>query len=231
MMNNEIHLLAEALSTNGEAEAGGVKYIYMDDSTIYRFENNRMKKVSAAMIKKAQKVLSTQGNLPNDIKDKAKPTKKSATKKSTTKSRKRQVLDEEEECPEPDVEPNEEEEDNADYNPPSKPKKQVQSPKSTTKSSSKKSSKASVDSSSIVDLNEYYNNKNKMEFMSIEIERLNNKVNKLKQYKSIVNKITGGEFDITQPQAQSQFIVPPQQAQQQFEQSSVRRKINDDLFI
>ena len=207
-MNNELSLLAEALSTQGEAEQGGVKYIYMDESTVYRFENNRLKKVSGAMIKKANKVLESQGNLPND----SKPEKK---KGKGSKGKAKKPIPE----PEPEEDEDEEESDEEPAPPPKKVKKVKEVPPP------KKTRVPKVDSSANIDLNEYYNNKNRMEFMSIEIDRLTNKVNKLKQYKNIVNKITNGEFEAPEPQVQYQQT--PQYTQSQVPQG---RKINDSLF-
>ena len=83
--------------------------------------------------------------------------------------------------------------------------------------------KTKASDSANIDLNEYYNNKNKMEYMSLEIDRLTNKVNKLKQYKSIVNKITGGEYDPPDVPQYSQ-----QQSQQTIPQQP--RQVNDSLF-
>jgi len=210
-MNSELNLLSEALSTQGEAESGGVKYIYMDESTIYRFENNRMKKVSAAMIKKAHKLLESQGSLPNDVKE---------PKKKATRGKVKKVVQEPE--PETEDEQEEEEEDDEPAPPPKKAKKQAAPPPP------KKTRTPKVDTSANIDLNEYYNNKNRMEYMSLEIDRLTNKVNKLKQYKSIVNKITGGEYEAPEVQYNQQ---PQYQEQQQYQEQSNRgRKINDSLF-
>ena len=213
-MNSEINLLVEALQTNGEAEGNGVKYIYMDDSTVYRFENNRMKKVSATMIKKANKVIASGSTPPYD--GSAQPPAKKTTRK-TTKAKQ----------PEPQPEPEqqaEEEDDEEEPAPPPPPKAKKTTAKKTTK-------KATTPDASTIDLNEYYNNKNRMEFMQAEMDRLQTKVNKLKQYKTLMNKITGGEYDIqpVQPMYEEQ---PPQQMQQQAQPMYTRggRKINDDLF-
>lgn len=213
-MNSELNLLAEALSTNGEAESGGVKYIYMDDSTVYRFENNRMKKVSAAMIKKANKLLETQGSLPN--------TTPSPTAKKSTKRTKQQA--QAPPPPPPDEEQAEEEDvDEEQQAPPPPPPKPAKRAKQT------KPKAAVVDSAANIDLNEYYNNKNRMEFMTMEIDRLNNKISKLRQYKSIVNKITGGEYeapDYNQPQTQQTQQIP----QQPMYQQRGGRQVCDTLF-
>ena len=206
--NEELNLLAEALSTQGESEGDGVKYIYMDEVTVYRFENNRMKKVSAAMLKKANKLLETQGNLPNDTPEKLRPKQPKQTKQ-TKRKQAPPPSDDEDNSIQPDVEEEE--------IPEPKPKKTAKKVTTTRVPKTKASDSANID------LNEYYNNKNKMEYMSLEIDRLTNKVNKLKQYKSIVNKITGGEYDPPDVPVYSQ----PQQQQQQLQQS---RQVNDSLF-
>lgn len=208
-MNSELNLLAEALSTNGEAENNGVKYIYMDDSTVYRFENNRMKKVSAAMIKKANKLLETQGSLPNT-------TPSPTAKKSTKRTKQQQQAP----PPPPPEEQAEEEDDDEEQPAPPPPPKPAKRAKAT-----KRQTAVADTGAANIDLNEYYNNKNRMEFMTMEIDRLNNKISKLRQYKSIVNKITGGEYEAPdyQPQLQQQ-----QQQPQQFQQQP--RQICDTLF-
>ena len=63
-----------------------------------------------------------------------------------------------------------------------------------------------------------------MEFMNLEITRLNNKVNKLKQYKAIVNKLTGNEFEI---QGETNQIKQPEPQVQQHGQ----KQYNDTLFL
>lgn len=225
-MNSEVQLLAEALQTNGESESGGVKYIYMDDNTVYRFENNRMKKVSAAMIKKANKLLETQGALPNDAKaTPAKRGRKPAAKKV------KQV-------PEPDPaldnEDNENDENDAEEEEPEPEPKPKTKRKTATKATTRQTKPKANAGSGSIDIDEYYNNKNKMEFMSMELERLNNKVNKLKQYKSIVNKITGGEYECQGLNNDAEYY--PEQYSQQVPQTTSQpvgrngRKINDTLF-
>ena len=210
--NEELNLLAEALSTQGESEGDGVKYIYMDEATVYRFENNRMKKVSAAMLKKANKLLETQGNLPNDTPEKLRP-KQPKTRKAKQPVQ-QQLTDDEDNSIQPDVEEEEQ--------PEPKPKKAAAKKVTTTRVPKTKTS-----DSANIDLNEYYNNKNKMEYMSLEIDRLTNKVNKLKQYKSIVNKITGGEYD---PPDVPQYSQPQSQQQQQQQYAQQSRQVNDSLF-
>ena len=229
----ELSLLAEALSTQGESEGDGVKYIYMDDQTVYRFENNRMKKVSAAMIKKANKLLEQQSVLPNDTPANLLPKQ---AKQRTTRAKASKVIPE----PSEDVDEDNElppreafdrEEDDDEPAPP--PVKRAPAKRATTTATTRKSSK--VSDAANIDLNEYYNNKNKMEYMTLEIDRLNNKINKLKQYKSIVNKITGGEYDpdIQVPQYPPQQ-VPPQYQQYPNQREALDRRsskiVNDDLF-
>ena len=188
-MSQELQLLAEALSTQGEAEQDGVKYIYMDDSTIYRFENNRMKKVSAALIKKATKLLTQQDPLSSSRK--APSTSRSASQRKQAKKEADEDMSENEEEPE-DRKRSGERKERSDWSDTDEPK-----PKSVRKQQSKRSGERKERSDwSELDVEEYYNNKAKLEYQALELSRLTNKVNKLKQYKSIVNKITGGEFDM-----------------------------------
>lgn len=214
---SELNLLMECLSTEGEAEDGGVKYIFMDDNTVYRFENNRMKKVSKALITKAKKQIQSQNNLnqiqsqSNEETEKPKPTKRS--KKTTQSVRSpipEPINDEEEEEEEPEPEPI--------RVPPKRSKSKALQSQSVP---SPRRTRMEQDFSSAIDLNEYYNNKNRMEFMNLEITRLNNKVDKLKQYKAIVNKLTGNEFDFD-AQNTPQPHLQPQPAQPQR---------NDSLFL
>lgn len=209
-MSKELNLLADALTTQGEVEDGPVRYIYMDDSTIYRFENNQMKKVTANMIKRAQKLIDNRNANPT-----AKP-------KAKAKSRK---------VPEPVPEPDEVEEEEAEDEevipePIKVPKKKKpQRPRTAV---------AAESSAANIDLNEYYSNKSKMEYMNLELQRLNSKVHKLKQYKSIVSRLTGGEFEAIEPQQQmcqqSERANQQQMNQQQMNQSN-SRCVCDSLFI
>ena len=160
------------------------------------------------MLKKANKLLETQGNLPNDTPEKLRPKQPKQTKQ-TKRKQAPPPSDDEDNSIQPDVEEEE--------IPEPKPKKTAKKVTTTRVPKTKASDSANID------LNEYYNNKNKMEYMSLEIDRLTNKVNKLKQYKSIVNKITGGEYDPPDVPVYSQ----PQQQQQQLQQS---RQVNDSLF-
>ena len=213
MASNDLQLLCSALSTQGEAEGDGVKYIWMDDNTVYRFENNRMKKVSKTMLNKANKLIQQQNSIPGN-----------QTTAAPKKGRKTKAK------PEPEPEPQPEEEEDMDEPeppvqpiPPPKPKART---RKTTKTTTPISSPAST-----IDLNEYWQVKNKNEYMTNEIDRLNHKVSKLKQYKSIVNKLTGGEYDPVIPEPQSQSQSYPQQPQTYPTQSQPMRNVNDSLFM
>lgn len=208
---SEIQLLRECLNSQSEAEAGGVKFVWMDDNTVYRFENNRMKKVSKALINKAKKA---------DI-----PTNPKRGRKT-----KQMVVDEEEENEEQEIEPikptktikrvkqpkpiyeDDEQEQEQEQDEPIKPIK----PTKRTRQSKPDTNPANID------LNEYYHNKNKMEFMQQEMERMNKKITKLKQYKSMFNRLNGGEYDIQD----TQQIAQPKQSMP--ENTKI---INDSLFM
>lgn len=211
---SELNLLIECINTEGEAEAGGVKYIYMDENTVYRFENNRMKKISKSLINKARKAAGSSEDVepaPSKPK-KSKPVKTKKVKQpepieepdSDANCDEEGLLSESEEC-EPPL-------------PPPKPKK----------SSLKRVQHTDLPaySSPNINLDEYYNNKNKMEYMNLEITRLNNKVSKLKQYKAIVNKLTGNEFDIDVGNSVSQSQAEPTHSS-----SLAREPRNDSLFL
>lgn len=205
MSNKELQLLVETLNNGSEAEADGVKYVYMDENTVYRFENNRMKKVAAGLIKKANKIIKAQQQQPKqqcaDDEDDEDLQPKPKTKKKQSKTPRY-------------LEPDDEGEQLEDDEPDEKPIKKIN-----------KRLKKDVPTVPNVDLDEYYHTKNKLEFMTLELDRLNNKVSKLKQYKSIVNKITGGEYD----QPQQYETQQPTQAEQQ-QQNNVKR-YNDGLFM
>lgn len=207
---SDIQLLRDCLNSQSEAEAGGVKFVYMDDNTVYRFENNRMKKVSKALINKAKQADNT--------------TKPKRGRKPT-----KQIMDndeqEEEENEEEMIKPvkqvkrakrvkpiitEEEEENEPEPIKPIKQAKRVKQPKPDINPAN-------------IDLNEYYHNKNKMEFMTQEMERMNRKITKLKQYKSMFNRLNGGEYD----------IQDTQQIQQQQKQTipDNTKIINDSLFM
>ena len=216
-MNDELSLLCECISTEGEAEGGGVKFIYMDENTIYRFENNRMKKIGKQLINKAKREITRRNRNPDNEDDESQEVKPKAKKskqpKKPSKSKREVIPDSDEEDEAPVIEDEEEE----PPEPPVKVKAQrVPKPKPSTQR------KASQQLPSI-DLDEYYDTKHRMEYMTLEINRLNNKVGKLRQYKSIVNKLTGGEIDDL-----------PQQENKQQSQPRGESKIktaNDSLFM
>lgn len=211
-MNTEIDLLAECMSSHGETERDGVKYMYMDDNTVYRFENNRMKKVSAAMLKRANKLLTSGDNKPN------KRSKKQQQPQQPIEQTEEEELDE----PQPAVKKSTKrqvESDDELYQPPPKPRAKptrIKAPVPDTP----------------VDIAEYYNTKARMEYMSNELERYKNKVTRLKQYKSIVNKLTGGEYDQPYQELPSE---PPktvkQTRQQQPNEPAYGYGPNDSLFM
>ena len=214
MSNKELQLLAEALNNGSEAEADGVKYVFMDENTVYRFENNRMKKVAAGLIKKANKLIKVrqQGERVDEVDDDP-PPKPKPKKKQPKPSRSLETDDEEGE-----------QADDEESEPDTKPIKKI----------NKRLKKEVNNTTPTVDLNEYYHTKNKLEFMTLELNRLNNKVSKLKQYKSIVNKITGGEYDQPaqyneQQEHLSALASPPSQAEPQ--QSANGKRYNDGLFM
>lgn len=198
-MTQELNLLVEAIN-NGEAEGEGVKFIVMDENTIYRFENNKMKKVSATLLKRAKKI----------IQDSDKPADQPKPKR-TTKAKKVVEVEEEEE---------QDEDINNDIEPePIKPIK----PKRTTKTATPKKP---VNPAYEIDLNEYWHTKNKLEFMELENTRLNNKVSKLKQYKGVLNKLMGSEYEPTPTLISSSQVS---QVSQPVNESS--KKYNDSLFM
>ena len=209
MSNKELQLLAEALNNGSEAEADGVKYVFMDENTVYRFENNRMKKVAAGLIKKANKLIKArqQGERVDEVDDDP-PPKPKPKKKQPKPSRSLEVDDEEGE-----------QADDEESEPDAKPIKKI----------NKRLKKEVNNSAPTVDLNEYYHTKNKLEFMTLELDRLNNKVSKLKQYKSIVNKITGGEYDQPAQYNEQQALASPPQAESQ--QTANGKRYNDGLFM
>ena len=218
---SELNLLIECINTEGEAEEGGIKYIFMDADTIYRFENNRMKKISKTLINKARKQLATMNTISSNQTnvDTSNVTSNANSSVKTKRSRKQKI-------PPPIVESTDDESDN-EYNEDEEPEPEPikQKPKKGVKSTRSKHL-VSSDYSPNINLDEYYNNKNKMEYMNLEITRLNNKVDKLKQYKAIVNKLTGNEFDFDIPQQQQQ-----QQQQQQYANVNSNSNRNDSLFL
>ena len=209
MSNKELQLLAEALNNGSEAEADGVKYVFMDENTVYRFENNRMKKVAAGLIKKANKLIKTrqQGERVDEVDDDP-PPKPKPKKKQPKPSRSLEADDDDEQADDEEPEPD------------AKPIKKI----------NKRLKKEVNNTTPTVDLNEYYHTKNKLEFMTLELDRLNNKVSKLKQYKSIVNKITGGEYDQPAQYNEQQALAPPP-PQAESQQTANGKRYNDGLFM
>ena len=206
---SELNLLIECINTEGEAEEGGVKYIYMDADTIYRFENNRMKKISKTLINKAKKQIQSQNTL-NQLQGGSNSVEEPVKKQKKVKKQ----------APPPVVEPNDEDE----YDDNDEDEQEIEPPK-PRKSKRVKQVKRPQEVSPNISLDEYYNNKNKMEYMNLEITRLNNKVDKLRQYKAIVNKLTGNEFDFDVPNESRQ------QQQQQYVQAPTSNVRNDSLFL
>lgn len=205
---SDIQLLRECLNSQSEAEAGGVKFVYMDDNTVYRFENNRMKKVSKALINKAKSADNTKPKRGrksmkqimenDDMEEEQEQEQEEIIKPSKQVRRAKQ--------PKPIIEEEEEQEEMI------KPTKQVRRTKQP---------KTDINAANI-DLNEYYHTKNKMEFMTQEMERMNKKITKLKQYKSMFNRLNGGEYDIqdTQQMTQPKQTIPDN-----------AKIINDNLFM
>lgn len=237
--NGEMNLLIDVLNTQTEAESGGVKYIFMDENTIYRFENNRMKKVSAALIKKARRLQQSS--------EREELSSKSAGKKSGKIKKSDKRFNDEDD----DEDNNNEEEDDDEYKPRKKSIKKKQQRNNIidededdednnninimkmVKTGRRKDKLSSLKQPiSDVDLNEYWQVKNKLEYQNLELERYKNKVSKLKQYKNIVSRLTGGEYD--QPvnidfEQQQQQQTPNQQLIQTDEYN--RKMRNDGLFI
>ena len=203
MNNKELQLINEVLSNKNQIEEDGVKYIYVSDTDIYRCDNNGMKKLSATVLKRALKLNQ--------------PKKTTATRKKAQQAPQPEDMDDEE------VVPNNEESEQPEI-PEPEPEIKVNKPQSKRKAKSEGVERKNYD----IDLNEYYNTKNRMEFMSQELERYQNKVNKLKQYKNIVARINCGEYN---PQYEEMAEQPQQAQQQQQIQQQPRRGRNDDLFM
>ena len=204
-MNDELILINEVLNNQTEAENNGVKYIYMDENTIYRFENNKMKKISSAMIKRAKKLTNkpkkqlTKTNISDD--DEENEPIDEPVIKPKKKLTKKQLIDYENNDDDDESEPIDE--------PVIKPKKQL---------TKKQLIKSTTPNENNIDLNEYWQTKSKLDYQQLELERYKNKVNKLKHYKLIVNKLTGGEYDNTNNQPQTIVNEPI-------------NRVNDNLFI
>ena len=239
-MTSELEAIGQALS-NGEAEFGTAKFIQMDDDTVYRFENNRMKKVSKTTINKAKKLaaklaqsqaLGNDGGLDGDEQVSTASSKR--TKKQTKKTKKQQIVASDDE--------NEDEMgDESMANESIEEDEPIPQPKPRKQTRTKTSRNAIVPD---VDLNEYYNMKNKLEYMSQDNERLNQKVKKLRTYKELFNKVSGFEYECNdymppsmnqsanQQQQQGMNQQPQTQPQTQtFGYSVNKNGHRDDLFM
>jgi hypothetical protein len=201
-MEEEFDLLCEAITNEGEAKRNGVSYMYVSDNVIYRFEDGKMKKVAAKLIKKAQNSIKQQQNKQQNKQQQQQP-EESTQEESTN-----------DETPEESTqEPT--------------PKRQK------TKSSNPKPPKipTTQHESSNLNIDEYYNNKYKLTYMEQEIDRLNGKINKLKHYKHLFNRIGGNtneEIDELPTQKQPPQVQQVQQVQQP-EREQVQRRT--DLFM
>lgn len=210
MNNKELQLINEVLNNKNQIEEDGVKYIYVSDTDIYRCDNNGMKKLSATVLKRALKL-----NQPKKA-----PTRRTG-KQQQQIPQSEDVLDDEEGIP-----TNEESEqvETPEPEPEIKPK-QTQSRRKARSEGVERKNDMKFNNYDI-DLNEYYNTKNRMEFMSQELERYKNKVNKLKQYKNIVARINCGEYN-----PQYEEITEQQPQAQQMPQQQIYRGRNEDLFM
>lgn len=195
---SELSLLRECVSNQTETSDGVVRFIYVDENTVYRFENNKMKKVSKSLINKA---LSTNNKADKTIKS-------NKTVKKTNKIPKRVVVAESEDSDDADelvdetvdIKTNGNNELNDDDNANDEEDIVVVRPSKQQKRERVKQKKnvAAVNSmfnEPTASIEEFYQNKYRMEYMNKELEHLTNKVNKLKQYKRIVNKLAGNEWN------------------------------------
>ena len=219
---SELDLLCQAIQTQETVESNGVKFVYMDENTIYRFQNNKMKAISKSLLNKARKAIEQQTSNNSSINKKK---RKQSTKTKSSKTKQREIEDS---TDEEDINEFNNEEEEEEYEEPVKPIKPIkQANKQASKqSANKKLKQTSFNESNSISLDEYYNNKNRMEYMNREMERLTNKITKLKQYKAIVNKITGGgEIDElpTNSSSTNQSTNQTQYYQQ--------KQINDSLFL
>lgn len=238
-MTSELEAISQALS-NGEAEFGTAKFIQMDDDTVYRFENNRMKKVSKTTINKAKKLaakLAQNQGMGNgefgDGDEQTTPTSK-RTKKQTKKTKRQQIIESD------DENENDGEGEGGMMNESIEDDEPIPQPKPRKQTRTKGCRNAIVPD---VDLNEYYNMKNKLEYMSQDNERLNQKVKKLRTYKELFNKVSGFEYecnDYMPPMNQSTNQQPQQQVMNQsqaqpqtqtFGYSVNKNGHRDDLFM
>ena len=210
-MTDEIQALARALNS-GEAELNGVKYVVIDEDTVYRFQNNRMRKVSKTLINKAKKFVNQEvaPHPGNEFDEEGNVIEEKPKRQTRRKAQKVVPQEEPDEQEEPD--------DLDEVEPPPKPKRQAR----------KKAQPVSPE----FDINDYYQTKNKLEFVQLENDRLNQKVKKLKNYKQILNRLTGAEFDTDVPPQPYQQL--PQQQHFEREESNVPRQgsnRNDSLFL
>lgn len=198
---SELDLLCQAIQTQDSVESGDVKFLYMDENTIYRFQNNKMKPISKTLMNKAKKYIQQQ---------------QQRTTQKTVKTKKSKQQEQ------PIIEPTEEVNEEEEEDEPEPTPKPINTKKTVKKQQPKRLNNESlVQNPYNISLDEYYNNKNRMEFMTREMERMNNKITKLKQYKTLINKITGGgEID----------DLPTQQAPVQ-QTNNYRQGVNDSLFI
>ena len=208
MSNQELQLLITAIKTQAESEADGVKYIFMDDNTVYRFENNRMKKVGAALLKKAKKIIDA----GDDIKPK---------KTKQTKQPKQTKIKETSDNEDDDNEDNEDDDNDEEPEEIIKPKK-IKQPKQPKQIKQIKND---------IDLNEYWQTKSKLEYQERELERLNGKITKLKQYKNIVNRLTNGEYEPNIITTEPKQDAGRPAWQQENEIKDNKPRYNDSLFM
>ena len=199
---SELELLIDVLNNQTESEADGVKYIYMDESTVYRFENNKMKKVSASMLKRARKSIETLNKQQSKQKKPVKPKQQPVEEESEALSRYGEEIDEQEQIDEVE-EP-------------------IEEPKPIKKQIKREPSRKPINETQQqnIDLSEYWQTKARLEYQEQELNRYKSKVDKLKHYKSIVNRLTGGEYD-----SSNEYVQPVQQQQQP------TSKRNDSLFL
>ena len=189
-MAEELNALAQALNS-GEAEVNGVKFICMDENTVYRFENNRMKKVDKTLLNKAKKFVnqSVPPHPGNEFDDEGNVIEERPQPKQRGRKKAQPVQPVQADEPEDDFD--------EEPVPPPKPKRTRAKAQQVLPE---------------IDINEYYNTKNRLEFVQQENERLSGKVKKLKQYKQILNRLSGVEYDDPSiPEPQAPIHRPPTQ--------------------
>ena len=226
----ELQLLKQCLSNENEAEANGVKYMFMDADTVYRFENNKMKKISKTLLNKAKKQLvdeQERRSIPaSQANDDELPNKqrKKVVKRVNGKGKASIIVNESTD----DEQQTDDEQTSDDIEP--QPQPPIEQP--TTKQRKKVVKKPSAANAAVFTPDEFYDTKYKLAYMNDENTRLKDKVNKLKQYKKIVQRInTYGEYGDYE---QKNVVEQPLQTneQQQFQQfQPVKSSVNDSLFI